>query len=123
MLPRVVWAEKPKNRLGFKIGSSYDDAPTRSQLVTDRYSSRIPVASIPAETAPNAVFAFLIAATTVPMAAVTILIAAMAIPVAAVHVVTVPLAVVTVLAPPPPPPWRCLSPPARQASRWTHGLV
>ena len=39
MLPRLVWAEGSKNGLGFEIGPSYDDAPRRSQLVTDRQSS------------------------------------------------------------------------------------
>ena len=35
MLPRVVWAEESKNGLGFEIGPSHDDAPTRSQCATD----------------------------------------------------------------------------------------
>ena len=38
-LPRVVRAEESKNGLGFEIGPSHDDAPTRSQLVTDGKSS------------------------------------------------------------------------------------
>ena len=56
-------------------------------------SAAIPVAIFPVETAPGAAFAFPIVATTDPMAVMTI-------PVAAVHAVTVPLAVVAVLAPP-----------------------
>ena len=40
-LPRVVWDEESKNGLRFKIGPSYDNAPMRSRLVTDRQSSPI----------------------------------------------------------------------------------
>ena len=38
-LPCVTWAEESKNDLGFEIGPSYDDVPTRSLLLTDRQSS------------------------------------------------------------------------------------
>ena len=78
----------------------YIVAMHRLHLIGTR-TAAIPVAIVPpVRTALSTVFAFLTAATTAPTAAVTIPIAAMAIPVAAVHVVTVPLAVVAVLAPP-----------------------
>ena len=38
-LPRVVWAKESKTGLRFEIGPSYDDIPTKSQLVTDGQSS------------------------------------------------------------------------------------
>ena len=34
-LPRVFWAEESKTGLRFEIEPSYDDVPTKSQLVTD----------------------------------------------------------------------------------------
>ena len=34
-LPNVVWAEESKNCIRFEIGPSYDDVPTRFQLVTE----------------------------------------------------------------------------------------
>ena len=34
-LPRVVWPEESKNGLGFETGPSYDDVPTKSQLLND----------------------------------------------------------------------------------------
>ena len=37
-LPRVVWAEDPKNGLRFEIEPSYDVVPTRSQVLTDGQS-------------------------------------------------------------------------------------
>ena len=40
-LPRVVWAGESKTGLRFEIGPSYDDVPTRSQLVIDGQSSCI----------------------------------------------------------------------------------
>ena len=40
-LPRVVWAEKSKNGLGFEIEPNYDDVPTRFQCLTEGKSSCI----------------------------------------------------------------------------------
>ena len=40
-MPHVVWAEESKTGLGFEIRSSYDDAPTTSQCITDGQSSCI----------------------------------------------------------------------------------
>ena len=34
-MPRVVWAEEFKAGLGFEIGTSYDDVPTRSECVSN----------------------------------------------------------------------------------------
>ena len=36
-LPRVVWVEESRNGIGFEIGPKYDDVPTMSQLLTDRF--------------------------------------------------------------------------------------
>ena len=40
-LPHVVWTEDSKTGLGFEIGPSYGDVPTRSQCLTEGQSSCI----------------------------------------------------------------------------------